>query len=107
MELLPPGAFDEMLNRYPETLTIEECAEVLKVGPPQVGRLLRAGLLAASKPGRTWIIPRAGVRAYLLARGNRAAQALEHGEPLATLAATDPAVFGRRATDRVTRRCTD
>jgi excisionase family DNA binding protein len=55
-------------------LTADEAAEVLRIGPFQVVLLCRTGQLRASKPGKSWLIDPADLRAYLDAHRNTPAE---------------------------------
>ncbi len=49
----------------PKTYTIEEVADVLKVNPRTVNRMLERGELRGVKAGRLWRIPEDALNAYL------------------------------------------
>ncbi len=85
-----PGVLDDLLARYGETLSIEECAELLRKSPQTVSRRLRRGEIPGYKVGDGWVIPTAGLRELLWAGANAAAQALERGEPLTALQDLEP-----------------
>lgn len=55
-------------------LTVPEVADVLRVGPFTVIELCRSGALRASKPGKSWLVDPADLRAYLDAHANRPAR---------------------------------
>jgi excisionase family DNA binding protein len=56
-------------------LTAEDVAAVLRIGSWSVVQLCRTGQLRASKPGKSWLIDPADLRAYLDAHSNQAASA--------------------------------
>jgi excisionase family DNA binding protein len=91
MELLMPGTVDAILARYPETLTVDEVAKVLRRKRATIVRACAAGRIPAYKVSDAWVIPRDGIRALLLAGANKPAQALEHGEALNALDLPDEA----------------
>lgn len=49
----------------PKPLTVEESAELLRVGVETVQRYVREGKLPASKVGRRYLIPEEAVKALL------------------------------------------
>lgn len=51
-------------------LTAHEVADLLRIGPYQVVILCRTGALRASKPGKSWLIDPADLRAYIEASRN-------------------------------------
>lgn len=56
-------------------LTASEVAPLLRVGTYQVVVLCREGKLRATKPGKTWLITREDVEAYIAAGYNDQASA--------------------------------
>ena len=54
-----------------EQLTAAEVAKVLRVGVFTAIELCRTGALRASKPGKSWLIDPADLRAYLDAHSNQ------------------------------------
>jgi excisionase family DNA binding protein len=85
MELLMPGTVDAILARYPETLTVNEVAAILRRKRETIVRACAAEKIPAYKVSDAWVIPRDGIRRLLLAGANKPAQALEHGEALRAL----------------------
>ena len=55
-----------MFEDYPDILTVEEACEALRVGYNAMYELLNNGKLKAYKNGRTWRIPRAALKEYIL-----------------------------------------
>lgn len=55
-----------MLDEYPDVLTAEEAADVLRVGYNALYRLLSSGKLKAYKNGRVWRIPKESIKEYIL-----------------------------------------
>lgn len=53
-------------------LTATEVAEVLRITPYAVSELCRSKALAASKPGKSWLITQADLDAYVAAGRNQA-----------------------------------
>lgn len=67
-----PNPLDEVFSRYGPTMSIEECADLLRVDPQQIRRRIRLPAdhprhLPGYRPGgaRKLIIPTAAVRAYI------------------------------------------
>lgn len=57
----------------PDLLTPAEAATRLRVKPWSVTKLCRAGDLRATKPGKSWLIQRTDLEAYIEAHYNRPA----------------------------------
>lgn len=55
-----------MFDDYPDVLTAEEAAEALRIGCNAIYEILNNGKLKAYKNGRTWRIPRAALKEYIL-----------------------------------------
>lgn len=55
-----------MFDDYPDVLTAEEAAEALRIGCNAIYEILNSGKLKAYKNGRTWRIPRAALKEYIL-----------------------------------------
>lgn len=49
----------------PDVCTLTETADYLRLKPAKVAQMLRDRKLGGIKEGRTWIIPRAAITAYL------------------------------------------
>lgn len=58
---------DRLLAPYPEMLTVEEVAAVLRVHPRSIQRWAHAGRFATVRVGRSYRIPRADVLRWMLA----------------------------------------
>jgi excisionase family DNA binding protein len=56
-------------------LTAPEVAEILRIGTYQAIVLCRSGAIRASKPGKSWLVDPADLRAYLKAHANDAQEA--------------------------------
>ncbi len=54
------------LDLAPDVLTVEEVAEILRVGRNHAYELVRTGVIASVKLGRRIIVPKANVVALLL-----------------------------------------
>lgn len=54
------------LDLAPDVLTVEEVAEILRVGRNHAYELVRTGVIASVKLGRRIIVPKASVVALLL-----------------------------------------
>lgn len=57
-----------MLSDFPEILTTEEAAEVLRVGYNALYELLQSGKLKAYRNGRLWRIPKQSVIEYIISQ---------------------------------------
>ena len=55
-----------MLSDYPEILTTEEAADILRVGYNTLYDLLQSGKLKAYRNGRIWRIPKRSVIEYII-----------------------------------------
>ena len=47
-----------MFESYDDILTVEEVAEILKIGMTQAYRIIRTGQLKGYKEGKDWKIPK-------------------------------------------------
>ncbi|MDO5361016.1 MAG: helix-turn-helix domain-containing protein [Eubacteriales bacterium] len=54
-----------MFENYNDILTVEEFAEVLRIGTTQAYRILKRGEIAAYKEGKDWKIPKKSVEQYI------------------------------------------
>lgn len=57
-----------MFEDYPDILTVEEACEALRIGYNAMYELLNSGKLRAYKNGRTWRIPKASLKNYVMAQ---------------------------------------
>jgi excisionase family DNA binding protein len=64
---MDPTDLEPILARYPEMLTVEEVAAVLRVHPRSIQRWAREGRVASVRVGRSYRIPRAEVLRWMLA----------------------------------------
>ena len=55
-----------MLSDFPEILTTEEAADILRVGYNTLYDLLQSGKLKAYRNGRLWRIPKRSVIQYII-----------------------------------------
>ena len=55
-----------MLSDFPEILTTEEAADILRVGYNTLYDLLQSGKLKAYRNGRIWRIPKQSVIEYII-----------------------------------------
>lgn len=55
-----------MLEEYNDILTVNELAEILRIGTTHTYRLLKKGQIKAYKEGKDWKIPREAVRQYII-----------------------------------------
>jgi excisionase family DNA binding protein len=58
---------EQLLAPYPEMMTVNEVAAVLRVDPRSVQRWAKAGRLAAMQMGRNYRIPKVDVLRWMLA----------------------------------------
>lgn len=70
----PDSASAGRVQGVSKQLTADEAGEILRIGPFQVVVLCRTGQLRASKPGKSWLIDPADLRAYLDAHRNQPAE---------------------------------
>ncbi len=54
-----------MLEKYDDILTVEELAEILKIGMSQAYKILRSGTLKAYKEGKDWRISKEALVSYI------------------------------------------
>ena len=57
-----------MFDCYDDILTIEELAEILKIGTSQAYKLVRTGAIKAFKEGKDWKISKEAVIQYVVER---------------------------------------
>ncbi len=69
---------ERLLQPYPDMLTVNEIAAVLRVHPRSVQRWARDGRFASVRAGKTYRIPRADVARWML---SVSIAAEEHGSP--------------------------
>lgn len=55
-----------MFDEYSDILTVEEACEALRVGYNAMYELLNNGKLKGYRNGRTWRIPKAALKEYVL-----------------------------------------
>lgn len=55
-----------MLEEYADILTVDEACEALRVGYNAMYALLGSGEVKAYRNGRTWRIPKAAIKDYIL-----------------------------------------
>ena len=59
-----------MFEQYDDILTIEEVAEILKIGMTKTYRLVRSGNLKGYKEGKDWRIPKQALSEYVISRSH-------------------------------------
>ena len=59
-----------MFEQYDDILTIEEIAEILKIGRTQAYRIVRSGNLKGYKEGKDWKIPKQALKQYVISQSN-------------------------------------
>lgn len=60
-----------MFEQYDDILTINELAEVLKIGSTQAYRLVRSQKIKAFKEGKDWKIPKTSIIEYISIQTSR------------------------------------
>lgn len=55
-----------MFELYDDILTIEEVAEILKIGMTHAYRIVRSGQLKGYKEGKDWKIPKQALSEYVI-----------------------------------------
>ena len=55
-----------MFEQYDDILTIEEVAELLRIGMTQAYRIVRSGNLKGYKEGKDWKIPKQALINYVV-----------------------------------------
>jgi len=55
-----------MFNNYPDVLTVKQVCEMLNISRPMVYELLRENQIPHKRIGTKYIIPKWGVKEYLL-----------------------------------------
>lgn len=55
-----------MFESYDDILTIEEVAELLRIGMTQAYRIVRSGSLKGYKEGKDWKIPKQALINYVM-----------------------------------------
>ena len=56
----------KMFEQYDDILTIEEVAELLRIGMTQAYRIVRSGNLKGYKEGKDWKIPKKALINYVV-----------------------------------------
>ena len=59
-----------MFDSYDDILTVEEVAEILKIGMTQAYKIIRTGQLKGYKEGKDWKIPKQSLSQYVLSRSH-------------------------------------
>ena len=59
-----------MFESYDDILTVEEVAEILKIGMTQAYRIIRTGQLKGYKEGKDWKIPKQSLSNYVLSKSH-------------------------------------
>ena len=59
-----------MFEQYDDILTIEDVAEILKIGMTKTYQLVRSGDLKGYKEGKDWRIPKQALREYVISRSH-------------------------------------
>lgn len=57
-----------MFESYEDILTIQEVADILKIGTTQAYKIVRSGQLKAFKEGKDWKIPKPALVEYVTKR---------------------------------------
>lgn len=59
-----------MFESYDDILTVEEVAEILKIGMTQAYKIIRTGQLKGYKEGKDWKIPKQALSKYVLSKSH-------------------------------------
>lgn len=59
-----------MFEQYDDILTIEEIAEILKIGRTQAYRIVRSGNLKGYKEGKDWKIPKQALKQHVISQSH-------------------------------------
>lgn len=59
-----------MFDSYDDILTVEEIAEILKIGKTQAYKIIRTGALKGYKEGKDWKIPKQSLCQYVLTQSH-------------------------------------
>ena len=59
-----------MFEHYDDILTIEEVAELLRIGMTQAYRIVRSGNLKGYKEGKDWKIPKQALINYVASKSH-------------------------------------
>lgn len=59
-----------MFEQYDDILTIEDVAEILKIGMTKTYQLVRSGDLKGYKEGKDWRIPKQALNEYVISRSH-------------------------------------
>ena len=59
-----------MFEQYDDILTIEEVAELLRIGMTQAYRIVRSGNLKGYKEGKDWKIPKQALINYVVSQNH-------------------------------------
>ena len=59
-----------MFEHYDDILTIEEVAELLRIGMTQAYRIVRSGNLKGYKEGKDWKIPKQALINYVVSQNH-------------------------------------
>ena len=59
-----------MFEQYDDILTIEEVAELLRIGMTQSYRIVRSGNLKGYKEGKDWKIPKQALINYVVSQSH-------------------------------------
>lgn len=59
-----------MFEQYDDILTIEEVAELLRIGMTQAYRIVRSGNLKGYKEGKDWKIPKQALINYVASKSH-------------------------------------
>ena len=57
-----------MFEQYDDILTVEDIAEILKIGMTQAYKIVRSGNLKGYKEGKDWKIPKQALKQYVMSQ---------------------------------------
>ena len=66
MKLSVSEAYRTILTEYPDILSVDQVAKLLKIEPHTVYKMIAQGWFPAVKPGKSYLIPKFGLILYLL-----------------------------------------
>ena len=59
-----------MFEQYDDILTVEDIAEILKIGMTQAYKIVRSGNLKGYKEGKDWKIPKHALKEYVISQSH-------------------------------------
>ena len=59
-----------MFEQYDDILTVEDIAEILKIGMTQAYKIVRSGNLKGYKEGKDWKTPKQALKEYVISQSH-------------------------------------